>query len=148
MPKDVDLDALTIRVHRGKGNKPRTCALLPASVEYIQRWLDKRAALGANGRRSISCTLTKGTAGETETQPGQPLSSAYVRGWLSRLASKARAAGLDKRIHARVSSRIPHPQLLTLSPAGRAATAATAAAPARGWACRCRTASRCRTTPR
>lgn len=100
MPKDVDLDALTIRVHRGKGNKPRTCALLPASVEYIQRWLDKRAGLGINGRRTIFCTLTKGKAGEVETRPGQPLSSAYVRGWLSRLASKARAVGLDKRIHA------------------------------------------------
>ena len=100
MPKDVDLDALSIRVHRGKGNKPRTCALLPASVEYVQRWLDKRTGLSINGRRSIFCTLTKGKVGDKETQPGQPLSSAYVRGWLSRLRSKARAAGQTKRIHA------------------------------------------------
>lgn len=101
MPKDVHLDdPPSIRVHRGKGNKPRTCALLPASVEFLQRWLDKRTALGVNGRRPIFCTLTKGTAGTAETQPGQPLSSAYVRGWLARLASKARTRGIDKRIHA------------------------------------------------
>lgn len=100
MPKDVNLDEKSIRVHRGKGNKPRTCALLPASVEILQRWLDKRAALGVNGRRPIFCTVTSGKAGNVETRPGQPLSTAYVRGWLSRLSSKAQARGLEKRIHA------------------------------------------------
>ena len=101
LPKDVHLDdPPSIRVHRGKGNKPRTCALLPASVEFLQRWLDKRTALGVNGRRPIFCTLTNGKAGNSKTQPGQPLSSAYVRGWLGRLATKARERGIDKRIHA------------------------------------------------
>lgn len=101
MPKDVHLDdPATIRVHRGKGNKARTCALLPASVEILQRWLDKRAIFGVNGRRSIFCTLTTGKVVGKEVLPGQPLSSAYVRGWLARLATKARAKGMDKRIHA------------------------------------------------
>jgi len=100
-PKDLHLDdPATIRVHRGKGNKARTSALLPASVEFLQRWLDKRATLGVNGRRPVFCTLTTGKVVGKETKPGQPLSSAYVRGWLARLALKARAKGMDKRIHA------------------------------------------------
>lgn len=100
-PKDLHLDdPATIRVHRGKGNKARTSALLPASVEFLQRWLDKRATLGVNGRRPVFCTLTSGKVVGKETEPGQPLSSAYVRGWLARLASKARTKGMEKRIHA------------------------------------------------
>ena len=82
------------------GNGALLWGLLAASVEYLQRWLDKRATLGVNGRRPIFCTLTSGKVVGKETQPGQPLSSAYVRGWLSRLAKKARADGFDKRIHA------------------------------------------------
>ncbi len=100
-PKDVDLDSpAEIRVHRGKGDKARTSGLLPASVEFLQRWLDKRATLGVSGRRPIFCTLTSGKVVGTETEPGQPLSSAYVRGWLARLAVKAKARGFNKRIHA------------------------------------------------
>jgi len=100
-PKDLHLDdPPTIRVHRGKGSKARTCALLPASVEFLQRWLDKRKTLGVNGRRPVFCTLTSGKVVGKETLPGQPVSSAYVRGWLARLAAKARARGMDKRIHA------------------------------------------------
>ena len=100
LPKDVDLDALAIRVHRGKGNKARTCGLMPAAAEILQRWLDKRTTLRVGSRCPIFCTVTSGLAGETETRPGTPLSPAYVRGWLARLAPKARARGLDKRIHA------------------------------------------------
>ena len=44
--------------------------------------------------------MTYGKTGEVETRPGQPISSAYVRGWLVRLAKKAKAKGLEKRIHA------------------------------------------------
>lgn len=101
-PKDVSLDdGPKVRVHNGKGHKPRTCGLLPASVEHLQRWLDKRAALpGVTGWKPIFCTLTSGMVGDATTKPGQPLTTAYVRGWLARLAVKARAKGLHKRIHA------------------------------------------------
>ncbi len=99
-PKDVDLDACSVRVHRGKGNKPRTCGLLPVAVEYLARWLDKRAALGVNGHQPIFCTVTHGGAGPHETNAGRPLSQAHVRGFLTRLTAKAREIGLEKRIHA------------------------------------------------
>ena len=100
-PKDVDLDRLTVRVHRGKGSKARTAALNPGAAPYVERWLDKRRQYGLRGTQPLFCTITSGRAGSARTRPGRPLSDAYVRGWLTRLAEKARTvAGIEKRIHA------------------------------------------------
>jgi site-specific recombinase XerD len=86
LPKDLDLDALAVRVHRGKGAKARTAALLPEAVPYLERWLDKRKSLGVNGRRPVFCTLQAG-----------PIATPYIRVLLPRLARKA---GIEKRVHA------------------------------------------------
>lgn len=85
-PKDLDPEAGTVSVLHGKGDKRRTVALDPASFAVVQRWLDRRAKLGHNGRVPIFCTLRGGA-----------LRSSYVRAWLGRLAKKA---GLEKRLHA------------------------------------------------
>jgi len=58
----------------------------PAAFALLERWLDKRRALGLSGRRPIFCTLR-----------GEPLDSSYVRRLLPRLAVKA---GIEKRVHA------------------------------------------------
>src|SRR2546425_7088610 len=84
-PKDLDRDAGTVTVLVGKGGKRRTIGLDPGAFAVIERWLDKRAALGINGRAPLLCTLK-----------GQPVASAYVRGLMPRLA---RRAGIDKRVH-------------------------------------------------
>jgi len=46
--KDVDFEALTIRVHGGKGDKDRLAQLPVRLVPMLQRWLQWRAALHAN----------------------------------------------------------------------------------------------------
>lgn len=85
-PKDLDPKKGTIRVLHGKGDKSRLVGLDDGAWAVLQRWLDRRATLGINGRRRLFCTLR-----------GDPLQSAYVRSLLPRLARKA---GIEKRVHA------------------------------------------------
>ena len=85
-PKDLDVDAGTVRVLHGKGDKARLVGLDSGAMAIIQVWVDKRASLGFNGRQRLICTLK-----------GKPVSSRYVRGLLPRLAAKA---GIEKRVHA------------------------------------------------
>ena len=82
--RDVDRDAGTIRIRRGKGGKARTVGIDPSAVAVIERWIDVRRGLGLNGGPLFS------------TLGGGPLATAYVRALLPRLARKA---GVDRRIH-------------------------------------------------
>ena len=83
MPKDFDPAAGTIHVLHGKGDRSRLVGLDPAAVAVISRWLDKRTALGFNGRHAIFCTLR-----------GRPVQTVYIRNLLKRLARKT---GITKR---------------------------------------------------
>lgn len=85
-PKDLDRAAGTIRILHGKGDKARTIGLDPQAFAVLERWLDKRAALGINGHSTVFCTLK-----------GESVSDSYVRVLLPRLAKKA---GVEKRVHA------------------------------------------------
>lgn len=84
-PKDIDHAAGTIRVLHGKGNKSRVVGIDQQALAVVQRWMDRRAELGINGRQPVLCTLN-----------GQPMATAYVRNLLKRLATKA---GIEKRVH-------------------------------------------------
>jgi site-specific recombinase XerD len=84
-PKDLDREAGTVNVLRGKGGKQRTVGLDPAAFALVERWLDRRRDLGLNGRQPIICTLK-----------GEPLLQSYVRALMSRLGRKA---GIEKRVH-------------------------------------------------
>ncbi len=88
MPKDLDRGAGTVRVLNGKGKRARTIGVDSIAFAVLEHWLDRRAALGINGRgrARVFCTLR-----------GEPLSTAYVRALLPRLA---RRAGIEKRVHA------------------------------------------------
>ena len=86
LPKDVNPDAGTVRILRGKGRKARTIGLDPGAMAVIQRWLDVRAKLGIKRRAPLFCTLK-----------GKPILSAYIRSMLPRIARKG---GLEKRVHA------------------------------------------------
>ncbi len=85
-PKDLDREAGTVRVLNGKGNRARTVGLDLEAFTIVERWLDKRTALGINGHAHVFCTLQGGA-----------LSTAYIRALLPRLAEKA---GIEKRVHA------------------------------------------------
>jgi site-specific recombinase XerD len=85
-PKDVDQAAGTVTVLHGKGDQRRTVGMDPAAFALLERWLDKRRALGLSARRPIFCTLG-----------GEPIDSSYVGRLLPRLAVRA---GIEKRVHA------------------------------------------------
>lgn len=80
---DIDPDAGTVAVLRGKGAKRRTVGLDPGAMATIQRWIDARKAAGVRG--PLFCTLA-----------GAPLTRQYVSAMLKRQAVKA---GIDKRVH-------------------------------------------------
>ncbi len=85
-PKDLDLEAGSIRVLRGKGDRSRTVGIDPAAGAILERWLDARAGAGMNGRHPLFCTLG-----------GARMGDAYIRVLLPRLG---RRAGIEKRVHA------------------------------------------------
>ncbi len=84
-PTDLDREAGTVNVLRGKGGKQRTVGLDPAAFALVERWLDKRRELGLNGRQPLICTLK-----------GEPLLQSYVRALMGRLGRKT---GMEKRVH-------------------------------------------------
>jgi integrase/recombinase XerD len=84
--KDVDLDNGVLSVHRGKGDKARKVGIDETTSALLARWIDKRAALGHNGRgKPLFCTLDGGA-----------MEQAYVRALLRRLAGKI---GIEARVH-------------------------------------------------
>lgn len=84
-PKDLDPAAGSVRILRGKGHKPRTVGLDPASFSFIDRWLDVRSQRGINGSARLFCTLK-----------GEEMLPSYVRALFTRIGKKAR---INKRVH-------------------------------------------------
>jgi len=84
--RDVDLQAGTLRVRHGKGDKSRTVGVDEQTAALLARWLDRRRKLSPGARAPVFCTLAGGR-----------VDTSYVRHLLPRLAAKA---GLDRRVHA------------------------------------------------
>jgi len=84
--RDVDLEAGTVRVRHGNGDKSRTVGIDEQTSALLARWLDRRRQLSPGARAPIFCTLAGGR-----------LDTSYVRRLLPRLARKA---GIDRRVHA------------------------------------------------
>ena len=93
--RDFDMEQRTVTVHHGKGDKRRVSAIVSDAVPYLDRWLEKRKALGITGHKPVFCTITASSDGTL--MPGSKLKDAYVRASLRRIAEKA---GLGKRVHA------------------------------------------------
>ncbi|MBE3120500.1 MAG: phage integrase family protein [Candidatus Atribacteria bacterium] len=85
-PVDVDLEAGTVRVLHGKGDKARTVGMDFATCSMIADWLKRRALLGLNGSAPIFCTRTR-----------RGMHRDCVN---AMLRSAARRAGIERRIHA------------------------------------------------
>jgi len=85
-PKDIEPKAGKVLVLHGKGDESRTVGIDAGALALVQRWTDKRTAMGINGRATLFCTLK-----------GKKMSTAYIRQLLPRLARKA---GIEKRVHA------------------------------------------------
>jgi integrase/recombinase XerD len=87
--KDVNLEAGTITVLHGKGDRRRVVGIDPQAVEVIARWIERRRALGISPASTLFCTVS----GETK---GRQLKDSYVREALKALGLKA---GIEKRVH-------------------------------------------------
>jgi integrase/recombinase XerD len=84
--KDLDLEAGTLTVLHGKGDRRRVVGLDAGAAAILGLWLERRTKLGLNGRHFVFSTLK-----------GQPIATPYIRTLLPRLAKKA---GIEKRVHA------------------------------------------------
>lgn len=89
LPKDVDLEAGTIAVLHGKGDRRRVVGLDPQACAVVEAWLARRRALGIGRGAPLFCTISG-------TTRGRKLQSAYVREALKLLARKS---GIEKRVH-------------------------------------------------
>jgi integrase len=91
-PADVDLDAGTVRVLRGKGGGDRVSTIDWRCIPAIRHWLAVRHGLGLDGRQRLFCSIGSGEI----RRPGRPMHPSYARRLLPKLAL---AAGIDKRCH-------------------------------------------------
>ncbi|HYE63531.1 MAG TPA: tyrosine-type recombinase/integrase [Phycisphaerales bacterium] len=85
-PKDVDLQAGTIRVLHGKCDLARTVGIDPGGLAVLSEWLKARAEEGFGPAHPLFCV-----------RGGRALSTNYVRRMLPQLAARA---GVHKRVHA------------------------------------------------
>jgi integrase len=83
--KDIDLDAGTVVVQHGKGDKRRVVGIDSGTAALVSRWLDLRKKRGINGQLVFT------------TLQGGVVDQSYVRHLLPRLAKRA---GIEKRVHA------------------------------------------------
>jgi integrase/recombinase XerD len=85
-PSDIDFDAGTLRVLRGKGRKARTVGLDDTALAVLSVWLEHRPY----GPGPLFCVLTGASA-------GGPMHPRYVRALMRRLGVQA---GIEHRVHA------------------------------------------------
>ncbi len=88
-PKDVDREAGTVTVLRGKGSRRRQVAIDSYALAMLERWLSARAELGIGGRQPVFCTVDVRTRGKA-------MYSSYVRDMLKQRGAQA---GIEKRVH-------------------------------------------------
>jgi site-specific recombinase XerD len=84
--RDIDLDAGSLRVRHGKGDRSRTVGVDEQTAALLARWIDRRRSLSPGARSPVFCTLQGGR-----------IDTSYVRRLLPRLARKA---GIERRVHA------------------------------------------------
>jgi integrase/recombinase XerD len=87
-PRDIDLEAGTLRVRRGKADSYRLVGLNPTVAQHLERWLTRRAKLGLTGRHPVFATYSERSRHELDPR--------YVRTALAKLGEKA---GIEKRVH-------------------------------------------------
>ena len=89
LPRDMDMDAGTINVRHGKGDRQRVVGIDDGNLALVQQWMARRKALGARRSAPVICQISKGRVGLPVSQPA-------VRQMLARRGARA---GIDKRLH-------------------------------------------------
>src|SRR5438128_785724 len=83
-PADIDHERGVVHVLHAKGGsrKRRTVGLAPDALPYIDRWLDKREALGVPASAPLFCSVKR-------TALGHPMATQRVRRLMPKLAQRA-----------------------------------------------------------
>jgi integrase len=89
-PKDVDVEAGTVTVLHGKGDRRRVVGIDPEAVGVVEKWLELRSELGLDKSRPLFCVISKGGSF------GRACHSSVFREKLKDAAVKAEIA---KRVH-------------------------------------------------
>lgn len=87
--KPADVQGGQVFVEHGKGDQKRTVGLDTTGRDLLDRWMDRRKALGLNGRHPIFATYTRGNV-------GKPMEQRDVRKALQRAADRAE---ITRRVH-------------------------------------------------
>lgn len=87
-PKDIDHEAGTVTVLRGKGGKRRQAGVDAYALAVLDQWLAARAELGLTGREHVFCCVDIRTRGKR-------MYSSYVRDMLKH---RAKQAGIEKPV--------------------------------------------------
>jgi len=83
---DVDLERGMLRINLGKGGKDRVVPVGNETVRWLTDWVERREALGYDGRATLFCGIRT---------HGAQLKSRAVQRLVERLA---REAGIEKRV--------------------------------------------------
>jgi site-specific recombinase XerD len=86
-PSDYDGKVRTIRVQRasGKGEKSRVVSIAPVFAGYVGAWLERRKAMGINGKALLLCQL--------DGSPWSPQAASMA------IKYAGARAGIDKRLN-------------------------------------------------
>jgi integrase/recombinase XerC len=84
--KDLDIDAGSVTVLHGKGDRRRTVGIDPGAIRVVETWIDRRRLLRIPAEAPLFCTFR-----------GAPITPSLIRTLLPRLA---RRAAITKRVHA------------------------------------------------
>ncbi|WP_010586319.1 tyrosine-type recombinase/integrase [Schlesneria paludicola] len=86
MPKDIDVERGSIRVHHGKGDKSRVVAMDPGAWAQVVEWMTLRSTWPITDASPLFCT-----------RQGGPINSRQIRAMFTRRGAKG---GIAKRVHA------------------------------------------------
>jgi len=64
MPRELDLDAGTVTVMHGKGDRRRVVGIDPQAAAVVDGWLRKRARLGLGARHPVFCVISRPSVGK------------------------------------------------------------------------------------
>ena len=88
----------------GKNDIARIAVITPDCQRILERWIERRKAMGFNRREPVFCGITNGKAEKSKDGEikkvaswGKPMKVQYLRQMLPRLGKKAK---IEKRIHA------------------------------------------------
>ena len=88
-PRDLDLEAGTVTVLHGKGDRRRVVGIDPEAAAVVAQWIDRRRLIELTGRSPLFCVISWPNI-------GKPMQASCAR---EAIKDAARRAGIERRVH-------------------------------------------------